>query len=213
MPDSDILAQASLYLPKYLTPAQKQELYAELERFPNITSFYLAPGTIDEDLLQGDGWHGFVVINFDNLERKVVGGLLLSNSCDVDARNPRALPTKVLFSPLVSLARYEALLRDAGVEESRLADMLRSIRGQNVSHIFYLPEAPYGPRESMVLLDNIQSQPLDVFLRSDRNLLFRLNQTGHYVLLIKLSIHFSRFLEDTQRFPLGSAQAPSNRPP
>lgn len=202
MADRDILAQASLYLPKYLTPAQKEELFSELESFPSITSFYLAPGTIEEDLLQGDGWRGFLLISFETLERRVVSGLLLSNSCDIDARNERVTARNLLFSPLIPLTKYEASLRAAGVTDESIGDILDSIKKQLISNIFYLPDAPYGPGESIVMLDNIHSHPLDVFLRADRSLIFRLNQTGFYILLIKISIHFSRFQEGVQRFPL-----------
>lgn len=205
MADPDLLAQASLYLPKYLTPAQKKDLYSELESFPAITSFYLPPGTIKEDLLQGDGWRGFLLISFETLERKVVSGLLLSNSCDIDVRNPRVSPRNLLFAPLIPLAKYETLLKAAGVSDIAIGDMLDSIRKQLITDIFYLPDAPYGPGESIVMLDNIHTQPLDVFLSADRKLLFRLNQTGFYILLIKISIHFSRFQEGVQRFPLRSA--------
>jgi hypothetical protein len=198
MPE-DIFEQIKLFLPKYLTPSEQRELFQELKSFPDNRAFYLPPGALVEELLQGDGWKGFVAINFLTLEKKTVSGLILSNSCDIDARNERTLPTSVLFAPLIALARYRQRLIDAGKTDEQADATLRSIRVQHISNLFFLPPGPYGPEESIVLLDDIHAHPLTHFLASERTLLFRLNQYGFYILLIKLSIHFSRFQEGVKR--------------
>jgi hypothetical protein len=41
MKPDEIFEQVSLFLPKYLTPSQKQELYSEMQKFPGATQFYL----------------------------------------------------------------------------------------------------------------------------------------------------------------------------
>jgi hypothetical protein len=47
MKPEEIFEQVSLFLPKYLTPSQKQDLYSEMLRFPGTTQFYLhRPGVL-----------------------------------------------------------------------------------------------------------------------------------------------------------------------
>ena len=195
----ELYEQIKLFLPKYLTPAEQNELFTELSKFPENPSMYLPDGVLSDDLLQGDGWRGFVAINFRSLERKVVSGIVLSNSCDIDITNKRALPTSVLFAPLIPLARYEQLLLGTGKTPEQVAGVLSAVRRQHVTSILYLPSAPHGPSESLVLLDDIHNHPLNDFIETSRTQLFRLNQYGFYILLIKLSIHFSRFQEGVKR--------------
>jgi hypothetical protein len=123
-------------------------------------------------------------------------GVILSNSCDIDQNNPRALPTSVLFAPLISLDRYCKRLLAAGKTDAQVQTTLASIRAQRVTSVFFLPHAPYGPPEGIILLDDIHAHPLKDFLVCDRSQLFRLNQYGFYIFLIKLSIHFSRFQQE-----------------
>src|SRR5438034_1007373 len=95
----DLFKQASIFLPKYLTPAQKNELFSELQSFPDISGFYLPPGVVDANvLLQGDGWRGFLVIDFFSLQKKRISGVIISNSCDIDVRNQKTLSPRILFS-------------------------------------------------------------------------------------------------------------------
>jgi len=197
----DIFEQIRVFLPKYLTPSETRELFGALSCYPDIGDHYLPPGAVDEELLQGDGWKGLILIKFDTLERRSVSGVVVSNSCDIDVRNPRATTRSVLFSPLISIARYTALLRGSGLDNQQVGNVLNSIRRQKVTYIFYLPPGPYGPKESIILLDDMHSQPLATFVGGTRSRLFRLNQTAWYILLIKLSIHFSRANEIVKRFP------------
>lgn len=198
--ETDIFEQAKLFLPKYLTPDQTKELYSELARFPNISSFYFHRDDLRNHLLQGDGWRGFVAINFETGERKTVSGIILSNSCDVSSDNVRHTPVKILFAPLVNLGKYVALLRESGKSDTQIQDILQSIKAQKVSHIFYLPSYTGVIEESIILLDDIHNHPLADFLQRERSCLLRLNQIFFYIFLIKLSIHFSRFQEGVQRF-------------
>ncbi len=197
---ADISEQARLYLPKYLSPSRTQELYEGLRQFPHLPDFYLPPSTIDEDLLQGDGWRGFVVGEFNSALTKTVAGIIVSSSCDIDTRNPSHTPRRILFCPLVSLRGYALDLAAAGLEERRISNILGNIRSQEVTDVFYLPESPYGPPESIALLDDVHPHPLNHFKGTERTLMFRLHQTAFYVFLIKLSIHFCRMQEGVRRF-------------
>jgi hypothetical protein len=197
----DLFEKIEQFLPKYLTPSQKKELFDALSSYPNLPYHYLPPASIGEDLLQGDGWRGFILVNFSTLERKTVSGVVLSNSCDIDARNRRVTPRSALFAPLVNLRRYEGAMRKAGLSGEQVENALREIRAQHVTYVYYLPTEQYGPEESIIVLDDIHSHPLAHFLANDRSLLFRLSQAAFYILLIKLSIHFCRAQEGVNRFP------------
>ncbi len=120
-------------------------------------------------------------------------GFILSNSCDIAPENDRPLPVKAAFAPLMSLDKYAELLRnvkDPASVENRVA----TIRRQEVTSLMYLPAPPgadFG--ESVALLDDLHSEFVSDFLDMEsRERVFRLSQAGHYVLLLKLAIHFTR---------------------
>ena len=200
MKPEEIFEQVSLFLPKYLTPSQKQDLYSEMLRFPGTTQFYLHRPDLRDQLLQGDGWQGFIAINFHTGQIKVVSGVILSNSCDVSTDNSRSLPVNILFAPLVNLSQYEQLLLANGKSPAQVGSQFNEIRNQKVTSIFYLPRLSGVIEESIILLDDIHVHPLRDFLEVSHEPLFQLNQFAFYLFLIKLSIHFCRFQEGIQRF-------------
>ena len=200
MKPDEIFEQVSLFLPKYLTPSQKQELYSEMQKFPCATQFYLHRPDLRDQLLQGDGWQGFIAINFHTGQRKAVSGVILSNSCDVSTDNSRTLPVNILFAPIVSLSQYEQLLLANGKTPAQVGSQFNEIRNQKVTTMFYLPRLSGVIEESIILLDDIHVHPLRDFLEVSHESLFQLNQFAFYLFLIKLSIHFCRFQEDIQRF-------------
>jgi hypothetical protein len=201
-----LLEQLRIFLPKYLSPSEQKELWEELRAFPSPRGFYLPSDDVTPDLLQGDGWRGFVAIDVVSGERKSTRGIILSNSCDVDLSNSRTLLPNLIFAPLISLAAYSARLTSAGLKPATIESLIETIRRQEVSNIFFLPAMSYGPDESVVLLDTVHIQPVQMFVDGTRTRLFRLNQVAFYVFLIKLSIHFTRLQEGVKRF---SAQAAS----
>ena len=197
--EDDIFEQIKLFLPKYLTPKHTRDLFSELSKFPDNMSFYLNPDDLREQLLQGDGWKGFIAINFHTGERKTVLGAVLSNSCDIDPQNVGSLPVNVLFAPLIELRKYTDSLRAFGKTNDQIQNTVINIKKQQVSNVFYLPECPGSIPESLILLGDIHAHPLQHFLAQSRQSLFTLNQYAFYLFLIKLSIHFSRFQEDVKR--------------
>ncbi len=196
----ELLEQARVFLPKYLTPSQQQELYSELRKFPERFTYYLDSSKLQEELLQGDGWRGFVVLDFQTSNRKTVSGVVLSNSCDVSNANQWAVQTNVLFAPMVRVERYAERLRQTK-DQQQVDSILEGIRRQRASSIFYLPSMPGGHDESIIRLDDIHTHPLPDFLEVEKSQLFTLNQHAFYLFLIKLSIHFTRFQEDIARYP------------
>lgn len=205
MSSEPLIEQLRVFLPKYLSPTQHTELWQELRAFPKVSTFYLPEQTGDPDLLQGDGWAGFVAVNVERMERRTVHGIIVSNSCDIDLANTRALIPQVVFAPLIAVSAYEGKLDASNLGDEAKRTTLEAIRRQEVTNIFHLPALPYGPEESLVVLDTIQSQPVTMFAQGERRRLFRLNQVAFYTFLIKLSIHFTRFNESVARFPLAHA--------
>ncbi len=190
--------QVRLYLPQYLSPERQQELWNELRAFPNNRSIYSTRNN-DPECLQGDGWRGFVAIDFHSLDRKTVSGLILSNSCDLSLANTRATTPNITFVPLMKLQRYLAVLENSGQSEQQRADVAASIRRQAVTSLMHLPAIPGQMEESLALFGDVRSQPLNHFIASERSLIFRLSDFGFYLFLFKLSIHFTRMLEGVER--------------
>jgi len=200
MNEAELFEQARIYLPKYLSPSKQKELWDELRAFPGHVNYYSTDGTLAGELLQGDGWRGFIAINFRTLERKRLSGLILSNSCDINVGNPRAFPPDILFAPLVKLSRYTALLSSAGQSPAQIESVCDSIRSQRATSIFYVPAIAGVLDESIAMLGVVHSHPLDDFIAaSDRAKLFTLSQTAFYLFLVKLSIHFTRMQEEVSR--------------
>lgn len=198
--NEDLFEQIQLFLPKYLTPTTRTELFEEIARFPDIRkSFYLANRESAQPMLQGDAWRGFVVVDFDTAAKRPVSGLILSNSCDINPENPRDVPPRVLFSPLVSLERFIGRLRQAGETNTQIDSKMDGIRKQYVTSIFYLPPENDVVKESMILFDDIHAHPSEDFLARERSRIFSLSQFAFYLLLIKLSIHFCRSNEGRER--------------
>jgi len=114
--------------------------------------------------------------------------------------NERRLPVNILFTPIISLSKYINCLREAGQSDEKIENLLKEIRRQHTTQIFYLPKYSEKAGESIVVLDNIHTHPRDAFLETNNSKIFTLNQLAFYVFLMKLSIHFCRFNEGISRF-------------
>ncbi|MGI4720387.1 MAG: hypothetical protein ACRYGO_19060 [Janthinobacterium lividum] len=184
-------------IPSYLTQPQQVGLIKELRRFPDC-NFYTSRGP--NDALQGDGWTPFEVFSFNTGERKKTRGIILSNSCDISTENVRALPPKLTIAPVIALSSYRQLLAARGVSEERVESMLRQIKAQEVTSVFYLPAGGDLTEEHIVPLDEVHSIPSDYWAKAEsRKKLFTLSQVGFYLFLMKLSIHFCRMHEAFDR--------------
>jgi hypothetical protein len=200
MNEPSLLEQARIHLPKYLSPEKQDDLWSALRAFPDGRSIYSSERPVGrEEILQGDGWRGFVAINFHSLERKTLSGIVISNSCDIDLANAHALSPSVVFAPLISLSRYVLLLQEANQAPEQIESHCRTIRQQRVASIFYLPPLGDVLPERIVLLSDVHGHPLGDFAATERSCLFTLNQFGFYLFLVKLSIHFTRMQKDVER--------------
>lgn len=193
----------SRQIPYYLSFDDKKALTTELDNLVKggTAQFVLDPHNPHYlgGMVQGDGWRGFSMLTESDTKTSV-RGLVLSNSCDIDPNNKRDTPSRVVFAPLIKLNKYERILRDNGVDESRISAKITSIKAQHTTNLFYIPRGPAQPEEYIVPLDDVHSMTIAAHLRSqDREKLFMLNMTGFYMLLLKISIHFCRFHENMNR--------------
>lgn len=192
------------YLPTYLSPEAQDRLFSELKQFPdNVDQRMYSTGGIDnETVFQGDGIRELpqIFLPDDRIEPKPA--LVLSNTCDIDLRNRRSIPPRIVYCPIINLEKFRTRLlgTDYFDSEEKVDEYIGVIRRQEVSTIFFLP-AYQNMEDSLALLDGINSCRRDVI--DDNQIqafrLFTLSNYGFYLFLYKLSIHFTRIREGVER--------------
>lgn len=190
------------YLPRYLSESSTKILFSELKEFPkNIDRIYTRALRDKILIFQGDGLTNMLVVNLPDTTVYKMPAMVLSNTCDLNPENKRYLSPNIIYAPIVSLKKYERILQDNKVESNKIEEHLRTIRGQFITQIFYLPNTEALEEESIVLLDKIMSCASNVIspeeIRTAR--LFTLSDYGFYVFLFKLSMHFTRIQEKIDR--------------
>ena len=199
--DNDAISQS---LPFYLTAEDKSVLVRELETISRggSANYYLSKfdDKFANEMLQGDGWQGFDFFLFDSGSRRSVRGIVLSNSCDIDPANKRERPPRVVFAPIVKLSAAENVLKQNRVEPEKIEAQLSAIRAQKNTSCFYLPKNEVLEDECLVRLDDVHSIPFNSFFKNKvRKKMFTLSNTGFYMFVLKLSVHFCRLQENVQR--------------
>lgn len=186
------------HIPYYLTQEAKDGLVTALKDFPEKMNYYTTE--YRDELLQGDGWNNLDIINIETIERKSIKGIILSNSCDISLDNPREIPARIVFAPIIPLSLYEALLARSGIDSEKVSSKIHSIKLQRVTSLFYLPKGGCLESEHIAVLDDLHTLPVQLFCKkNDREKQFTLSQAGFYLFLFKLSIHFCRFHENVFR--------------
>jgi hypothetical protein len=188
-------------IPYYLTAEDRQVLVHELREISNggTADYLLSPyhDSFRADMLQGDGWRGFQLFNFDTGERRSVQGLVMSNSCDVAPGNPRDVPARVTFAPLIKFAAYEELLRVSGIDRAKVNEKLAAIRAQKTTNVFFLPAGGPLSEDHIVRLDHAHSMPVAAHRGGrDCEKLFTLSNAGFYMLILS---YLSIFVGCTRR--------------
>lgn len=199
----NILDQIELYLPKYLSAETESELFEQIGKFPeNIDSRFYTNSLKDTEILyQGDGLRDLLFVNLPDPKIGELSAMVISNTCDTYPGNVRFFHPNVVYSPIFSLAKYREKLLSNGIEPNRVQSHLVSIRKQRITSIFYLPEGPSLVNESIIFFDRINSCDSEFVFKkkiSDCRI-FTLSQYGHYLFVLKLSIHFSRIMESVDR--------------
>lgn len=193
----DLFTRHALPIPHYLSAPDKRALFSELARWPENRNCYYVSG--EEGLLQGDICDGLTVRDFDSGEKKRTRAIVISNSCDIDLTNAGHGLRSIIFSPVITLSRYVDSLKLRGLNQNQIEDTVACLKRQTDAHILFLPGMNAVLEESIVDLDDIHSQPLRTTLNDPPRCRVSLNQYGHYVFLVKLSIHFLRLQEGVSR--------------
>lgn len=152
--------------------------------------------------LQGDVYDGvpYVSRRGGSLAVSPRRVMLITNSCDADESNRRAIPVELTVVPVLRLSRYRQMLTDNGVGEGVADDMIGAIKRQEKTNLLYLPQGGRIPEETVALFDAAQSMTWDQFREiGEPQRAAVLTQRGFWLLLIKLSMHFQRPHEGVAR--------------
>lgn len=185
-------------IPYYLTRQAADGLIKELESYNGNTAFYT--NRYPSDFLQGDGWRGFEIFDFEVDAKRTIRGIVVSNSCDISTDNPRDIPAKVSFVPIFKLKNLKAIFENSGMDPKVCASKIQAIKEQKNTSFFFLPAQGAIQEEYVAFFSDIYSMPTHKFFQNTtKTKLFTLNMTGFYLFLLKLSIHFCRFHENVDR--------------
>lgn len=203
MDRSEFARTVRTFLPAYLSAQEYREVIKQLEDYPHIRDIYWVTGSSHspDQVLQGDAWSGVTVRDVETGATKKVRAIIISNSCDIDPDNKGRPFRRISVVPLIKLSKFERLLLEHYTEGS-VRDKLEGIRNQKHSDILYFPPPEGVAEERIAVLDDVHSMSIEGFNSEKNELDFRLNNAGFYVLLLKLSIHFTRIQESVNRSSL-----------
>ena len=151
-------------------------------------------------MLQGDGVANLDYINFPDVVIKPIDVILLSNTCDMSIENKRMNPCRIMYAPILKFDIYARKLRES-FPSQRVDNHLRDIKAQQISQAMFLPKGGKMDYDGIVFFDRAISIPLseETMQSMCDNKLFTLSNFGLYLLLLKLSIHFTRIQERIDR--------------
>lgn len=106
-----------------------------------------------------------------------------------------------MYAPILNLDKYINALKSNGISDDRIQNHVKEIKNQSISQILYLPTSILYGYDSIVMFDRAISIPLSKENINNlvRSRLFTLSNYGFYLLLLKLSYHFTRIQEKVDR--------------
>lgn len=199
----DLSEEIKKYLPQYLSDTELGHLKDELARFPvdgTKDTVYTTALSGADFLLQGDGVSGMLYLNFPDMEKGYVNAILLSNTCDMSTDNKRMNPCRIMYAPILNFEKYAQRLLKF-FPEHRVKNHLKDVKAQLISQILYLPKGGKIDYDGIVFFDRAISIPLteETVRAMCGNKLFTLSNFGLYLLLFKMSVHFTRIQERIDR--------------
>ncbi|MEJ7745641.1 MAG: hypothetical protein WKF61_02570 [Luteimonas sp.] len=193
------LDDAFVYLPSWLAASERKKLYNDLRNMHEGLAYF---SNLDFDYqLQGDAYDDapYVIVGIDAVDVVTTRVVVLSNSCDISAQNERDDPAMVTVAPLVRISKWSTQLAAFGVSVQAIENKITSATAQEISNVFFLPAGAGIEEDSIVLFDQMQSVPMQRFLAANPRRVGILSQAGHWLLLMKLSMHFSRLQDGVLR--------------
>lgn len=182
------------YLPQYLSDSDAKQLFSALKDFPNNIDerFYNSYNLDDNILYQGDCLKDIPAFYLPDTRSKLSQSMAISNTCDMDLHNKRLWNTRILFSQIILLEKLEKVLYQK-FSEDRISNYISSLRKQQITNAFYLPKSK-NLDEAVAFFDYTNSFDINFVDRESlkEKRLVSLSNYGFYILLLKLSIHFTR---------------------
>lgn len=180
------------YLPQYLSNDAKEALKNSLDNFPNnLENMIMTEDVFNEyksKLLQSD------IVECKNIyDGRNAKVMIISNSCDNSSENKRNFPICVSFVVILSLEKMKRTFKKNGKDEQSINSQIDAIKKQQVTNMFYLPD------DTVALLDRTMHLDYSKFSEAMINKIASLSNYGFYAFLFKLSYHFTRLREGTQR--------------
>lgn len=192
------------YLPQYLSDSDAKQLFSALKDFPNnIDERFYSNYSLDDNILyQGDCLKDIPAFNLPDTRTKLSQSMAISNTCDMDLSNSNKRPwntQRILFSQIILLEKLEKVLYQK-FSEDRISNYISSLRKQQITNAFYLPKSK-NLDEAVAFFDYTNSFDINFVDRESlkEKRLVSLSNYGFYILLLKLSIHFTRIQEKVQR--------------
>lgn len=187
------------FVPYYLTKDKSSGFFSELKKFFDGQSIGYYTGPFSDSWVQGDCCQSAPMIDIVSGQRKNVVSLVVSNSCDIDPTNPRPIPAMTMIAPIITVSSFRKMLEDANKTPASVEATINSSKEQKITNLFYLPSVSVIEDDGLVMLDRIFHVPYSMLPSAPEYRDFSLSQVGFYLLLVKLSMHFSRFHEEIER--------------
>ncbi|WP_314206323.1 hypothetical protein [Capnocytophaga bilenii] len=189
------------YLPQYLSDRDAKQLFSALKDFPNnIDERFYSNYSLDDNILyQGDCLKDIPAFNLPDTRTKLSQSMAISNTCDMDLSNKRLWNTRILFSQIILLEKLEKGLCQR-FPKDRVTNYINSLKKQQITNAFYLPKSK-NLDEAVAFFDYTNSFDINYIDRESlkERRLVSLSNYGFYILLLKLSIHFTRVQEKVER--------------
>jgi|SRR5258708_3806939 hypothetical protein len=187
MSELDDFSRYARVIPEEHQPALRKNL----KKIPDF-SWLLGEPHHTEDRLQGDLLKAFpTVLLDDNGEPRSAKFtvMILNNSCDL----PEGRLDFVTAAPVVDFQAYLEFEKPKRSQQS-LESYARSIRNNDKTELFYLPELAGFEQGALVLLHLVCSVSAKVYHEALRRgqRVASFTQIGFYFLLIKLTTHLAR---------------------
>lgn len=199
----DLVDKIQLYLPQYLSSSEKKKLEEELDKFPTDgtkDTIYTTALNGCDYLLQGDTISDVNYINFPDTTVNDAPVMILSNTCDMSLSNKRLYGSNIMYAPIIDLSKFEKKLLYV-YDKGRVDNLISDIRKQRISQILYIPKGSNMQYEGIVFFDRAISMPLTAstvkYMCGKR--MTTLSNFGFYLLLLKISMHFTRIQERIDR--------------
>jgi len=191
------------YLPKYLSQEATEKLFQDLKDFPENIHKRLYGDILENenDIFQGDGIIDLPIVNLPDETVKNGRAIIVSNTCDISSDNKRILFPRIAYCPILKLSRFIEILKKREISDERITQLINTIKKQEISSVFYLPQGNQLEEEYIAILENINNCDVKVIQKEEviKRRLFSLSNYGFYLFLFKLSIHFTRIREAVER--------------